>query len=114
MTEEYEEHGDAADHGDYLYEQRKDRILEEKWEAENELVAEYSRLARKASYHYADDSGGEWGIAGKAKSAAMALYWANPGLRVRFGDAHKGNLWSLPREIQICEERRSATKTSQK
>jgi len=59
----------------------------------------YFSLARKASFHYADDSGKEWDLAGKAKRAALEIFDAHPELHKEMRAIQ--TLWSLTKERPV-------------
>jgi hypothetical protein len=48
-----------------------------------------------ASYHYADDSAKEWGMAVEEVSKAMQLYQAHPELREAMRATAENFLWAL-------------------
>ena len=58
------------------------------------LIAEFNRLARKASFHYADDTCGEWTLASNAKSEALEIFDNHPELQAEIR-ASFHELWSL-------------------
>lgn len=66
---------------------------------DTEVLAEFDRLGKDASYHFADDSGNEWGLANKAMREALALFDANPQLQSQMRELAKGFLWSLSFEL---------------
>ena len=64
----------------------------------NNIVMQFRDLGDKASYHYADDSGSEWGLADDEKRMALALFDANPELQQEMREVARGFLWSLELE----------------
>ena len=58
-------------------------------------LQKFSRLASKASYHYADDTGSEWLHGDNAKAAALAVFDAHPELHSQMREAMKTQLWQL-------------------
>lgn len=69
----------------------------------NTIQEQFETAGNQASYHYADDSGREWGSGHAAKAVAMQLYWDNPELQAELAEIAKGFLWSLPHELRIKE-----------
>jgi hypothetical protein len=63
---------------------------------------DFWKLARKASFHYADDSGKEWHLGSRAESAALRMLRENPEWipEVR---ANWGELWRLPEEFKNAD-----------
>ena len=62
------------------------------------ILEEFKMHGMKASYHYADDSGREWHLASREKSAALDLFDANPELQDKMREISHGFLWSLSLE----------------
>ena len=62
----------------------------------SEPLTEYLRLAGKASFHYADDSGDEWHLGNTAKHKALAIFDAHPELHSKMRANRE--LWSLGKE----------------
>lgn len=58
-------------------------------------VDEFKRAGMDASYHYADDSTKEWGLARKAEREALRLFDAHPEHQDEMREVAKGFLWSL-------------------
>jgi len=58
------------------------------------VLEEFKKHASAASFHYADDSGKEWGSARKRKDQAMQLYRDNPELRADMREIGKKQLWA--------------------
>ena len=63
-------------------------------------LEDFDYLGRTASYHYADDSCGEWKLGDIAKEAAIELFKANPDLQEEMREIAKGFLWSLPKDLK--------------
>ena len=59
---------------------------------DQQVLDDYNGHGRSASYHYADDSGGEWGHARKEVSKAMTLWHSNPHLHTQMRELAKGFL----------------------
>ena len=55
----------------------------------------FKKHGDRASYHYADDSGGEWGMAGNEREAALAIFDQNPALQPEMRKIAKSFLWLL-------------------
>lgn len=64
----------------------------------NDTLIKFKRHASRASYHYADDSGKEWGLAKQDKDAALELFDANPDMQDEMRSMAKSELWSLNSE----------------
>ena len=62
----------------------------------NEILENYFKLARKASFHYADDSTKEWSLGDEAKHAALEIFDAHPEFHEEMRAERE--LWSLERE----------------
>ena len=62
----------------------------------NELER-FNKLARKASFHYADDSCKEWHLASDAKQEALKIFDESPNLHQTIRE-NFNELWSLKRE----------------
>lgn len=60
------------------------------------------RLARKASFHFADDSTREWSLGRNAESAAIAMLRRNPDWLPEVRE-NWSELWSLPRNLDETE-----------
>ena len=72
-------------------EQEKDMIDEE-------TLILMKKHARSASFHYADDSCKEWGLADRDKASALAIFDAHPEDEEKLREALDGELWSIGRE----------------
>ena len=57
------------------------------------VLQKFMKLGNDASYHYADDSGGEWGTAKDLQKQAMELYFANPQYQKEMDRIAKNFLW---------------------
>ena len=66
-----------------------------KYEGSNPIIKEFVKLGYDASYHYADDSGGEWDLGHKAKREALEIYDSNPELQKEMKELSRGFLWVL-------------------
>lgn len=62
-------------------------------------IKEFHRLARKASFHFADDTTREWGLAKDAERGAIAMLRRNP-TWIPEVVATWTELWSLPKDIK--------------
>ncbi len=65
---------------------------------EKSIIDLFKEFGNKASYHFADDSTGEWGLAQAAKDQALKLFDDNPGLQSKMREIAKDFLWSLKRD----------------
>ena len=65
------------------------------------VLTEFESLGKSASYHYADDSGKEWGAAKRSERAAMILFHDHPELQEEMKEIARGFLWSLPKETEL-------------
>jgi len=74
---------------------------------ETETLIEFQRHASRASYHYADDSCKEWGLAKQEKDAAIKLFDDNPSMQNEMREMASGELWSLSSERPITNEGQS-------
>lgn len=63
-----------------------------------DTLLQFKKHGDSASYHYADDSGGEWGVARDRKTKALELFDSNPPLQAQMREIAKGFLWSLKTE----------------
>ena len=71
----------------------------------NLVVEQFLKLGRSASYHFADDSGKEWGQGDSYKAKAMALYDMNPAYQAEM--LEKADfLWSMKGELDSRYHRR--------
>jgi hypothetical protein len=61
----------------------------------NDVLKRFKDLGRKASYHYADDTGTEWGEAKRLENEARQLFADNPDLQDELEAIAKGFLWRL-------------------
>jgi hypothetical protein len=77
----------------------------------SERCKEFKKLGLSASYHFADDSGKEWGHAYKDQKKAIKLYDDNPEQQVEMMKISKGFLWSLVTELKHKELRKLKEKT---
>ena len=62
-------------------------------------LEEFWRLARKASFHFADDTTKEWRLGSNAESEALSMLRRNPEWIPEVRD-NWGELWSLPKEFR--------------
>lgn len=62
------------------------------------ILEKFAKHARAASYHYADDSCKEWGLAKQQLDAALQLFDGHPELQAEMREAAKDELWSLSME----------------
>ena len=60
-----------------------------------DTLALFKKHASMASYHYADDSCKEWGLADRDKASALAIFDAHPEDEEMLREAASGELWSL-------------------
>ena len=77
---------------------------------DDQKIEQFKNHCHCASYHYADDSAKEWGLADREKNAAMQIWNDNPHLQGQLREAHKGNLWSLELELKTRERLRQMEK----
>ena len=61
-----------------------------------DTLTEFKRLGDSASFHFADDSCKEWGLAITDEAKAIAIFKSNPELQAEMTVISKGFLWSLP------------------
>lgn len=61
----------------------------------NETLDKFQKLGMDASYHFADDTGKEWGIGFELQREAEAIFAANPDLHQQMREISKKFLWSL-------------------
>lgn len=59
----------------------------------NEAIEQFKKHGDKASYHYADDSCREWGLADKEKANAIAVFDSNPSEQEEMRRVARGFLW---------------------
>ena len=73
-----------------------------------EIVKLFKDLGNRASFHYADDSCEEWGIARKCETQALNLFDNNEHLQDEMREVAKGFLWRMdrpePMRCQSCGE----------
>lgn len=75
------------------------RLEVEMISAAHKEIGDASELARfkehgdRASYHYADDSAKEWGLANVEKRKALAIFDANKDLQPQMREIARGFLW---------------------
>lgn len=62
---------------------------------DSEIIEQFSKMASSASFHYADDSGNEWGQARQAEDAAMQIYHDNPKLQPKMDKIGATQLWAM-------------------
>jgi len=72
-------------------------------------VEEFKDHGMQASYHFADDSGGEWQQGYNHEREAMKLYDDNPDLQEEMMKISKGFLWSLKLNLE-AKKRNESTK----
>lgn len=68
------------------------------------ILEDFKSAGMQASFHYADDSGKEWGRARTLQNEAMQMYRDNPDLQDEMKTIAKGFLWSLPKETRKSRE----------
>ena len=54
----------------------------------------FKKLARSASFHFADDSGGEWALGYRDQAAAIELFDQHPEAHDEMREAVQGELWA--------------------
>lgn len=54
----------------------------------------FKKHATAASFHYADDSCGEWGAARASENKAMQIYHANPEHQQEMNKIGRSQLWA--------------------
>ncbi len=59
----------------------------------SEAIEQFKKHGNQASYHYADDSCREWGLADAEKRKALAVFDANPDEREQMRAVARGFLW---------------------
>jgi hypothetical protein len=70
----------------------------------------FKELGEKASHHFADESGKEWGLGFAAERAAIRIFDAHPELEDDFRKIASEFLWNLaerrpkPMECPVCKE----------
>lgn len=70
----------------------------------NELILiKFKCHASSASFHYADDSCKEWGLAKQDKNDALKIFDENPELQNEMREIAKDELWSLSNERPLNE-----------
>ena len=65
---------------------------------ETKIIDVFEYYGEKASYHFADDSCNEWGLADGAERTALRIFDAFPELHPEMRKVAKGFLWSLERK----------------
>ena len=63
-----------------------------------DTLIKFKRHSSRASYHYADDTCKEWGLAKQDKDDALKIFDANPEMQEEMRDIAKDELWSLLKE----------------
>lgn len=66
-----------------------------------DIIEQFKKHARSASYHFADDTAGEWGLGYKEQSIALQIFDDHPELQSEMREAAKGELWSLSMERPV-------------
>ena len=64
------------------------------------IIDQFGKHARAASFHYADDTGQEWGLAKTQEAAALELFDDNPDLQADMRVICERQLWSLDRPVK--------------
>jgi len=78
------------------------------------ILKDFEFAGRTASYHYADDTGGEWGLGDAAHRRAMDLYHQNPQLQAAMLEISKKFLWSLKNDLKAQKYRRTLIEKGRK
>ena len=63
------------------------------------VLEDFKRLGDKASFHFADDSTKEWGLAKVSERSATDLFDAHPELQDEMKEIAKRFLWKLNRPV---------------
>ena len=58
------------------------------------VIQQFEKHARACSYHYADDSGKEWGLAREEKAKALELFDTHPDLQLEMRKIADSQLWA--------------------
>ncbi len=58
-------------------------------------LEDFKKAGMTASYHFADDTTKEWGLAKKEEAEALRIFDENPALQPEMREIAKGFLWSL-------------------
>ena len=58
------------------------------------IMQQFKKHARSCSFHYADDSGKEWGSAREEKAIALKLFDTHPHLQAAMREEMKKELWA--------------------
>lgn len=58
------------------------------------IMQQFKKHARACSFHYADDSCGEWGLAREEKAKALELFDTHPHLHETMREEMKKELWA--------------------
>jgi len=67
--------------------------------SDQDTLDRFKKHGQTASYHFADDSGSEWGHGNKEKALALELFDANENLQPQMRELAKEHfLWSLASE----------------
>jgi hypothetical protein len=61
----------------------------------NDILNTFNDKGRQASFHYADDSGKEWGHAKRLETDCRRLFAEHPELQDEMTKIAKGFLWTL-------------------
>ena len=61
----------------------------------SQLLDNFKKAGMSASYHYADNTGKEWGAAHKLERECLNMFDANPDSQDEMREIAKGFLWSL-------------------
>jgi hypothetical protein len=67
-------------------------------------LTKYRTLARKASYHYADDSTSEWGLGDRAIEEAIKLFKAMPAEDQKIVLETHNELWSRDKLERVLRD----------
>ena len=68
------------------------------WKNVTNILNRFTKHGKDASFHYADDTGKEWGSGDREKRDALVLFDSNPALQKEMREIAKGFLWSLKSE----------------
>ena len=72
-------------------------------EQEQHVLAEFERLGKEASFHFAAESSGDWRNGYPKQQQAMKIYWAWPKLQPQMDKIGVGFLWSLEMQVEKGE-----------
>jgi len=94
---------DISSWADAEYEMVDKGLMQTDRRMTKDILEEFEKLGMSASFHYADDTGSEWGLATRDQDKAIELFFKYPNLQKQMLEIGSKFLWSIRNELKYSK-----------